>query len=120
MRADSERAASTIHAANADDGLRAALATGRLERWARDESLGGIPSAPRRSRGDGREQAAREKRRKAELREARRRVDAALRRQSRAAGRAAKAREELAGLEEAERAAAAELADAERRLGELG
>jgi len=120
VRVDPERAASTIHAANADEGLRADLAAGRLERWARGEPLGGVRTLPRPSRGGGRGGAERERRRKAELREAMRRVESARKRNARAAEKAEKGRRELARLEEAERSAAAELEEVQRSLERLG
>jgi hypothetical protein len=119
VRLDTERAAATIHAANADEELGAALDAGRLERWAQDASLGPIPAtaaAGTPAGPDAREEAARARRQAARLNQARRAIDAARKKRDRAAARAEKARDELARLEEAKEEEEAALAEAEEEL----
>jgi hypothetical protein len=120
VRLDIERAAATIHAANADEELAAALDAGRLERWTQDAALGAIPpaaTADAPAGTDGRAEKARARRQAARLNQARRAVESARKKRDRAAARAERARDELARLEGAEEAAAAALAEAEEELG---
>jgi hypothetical protein len=129
LKLDRERAAATIHAANADDEVGAALDSGRLVSWAREASLGPLPPPTPKREPDTRKREARKatprkddaraRRRAAERRQAGRAAESARKKRDRAADRVEKARAELARLEEAERTAAGALAEAEKRLGRL-
>src|SRR4051794_12634767 len=128
-RADRElhrdRAASTLHAANADEDLGQALRAGRLTRWAQHISLGpggasDVAADPRAASSKERKQRGDERRRRAsEKRAAERALEAAKKKAARARDRLEEARTELSRLESAHEAAAREQAAAEDRLSKI-